>query len=856
MRAIALFLLFFCLTISTLRSQIIVNEFSNGTSGSKEFIELAVVGNPGDLVDIRNWIVDDHSGYFGCASGNGIAPGHIRFANIANWACVPAGSLILIYNASDPNTAITAANDYTDSNNDRVYILDIGGAGAYLEANTGLPSSGSCNTFTGPYSPASGWNAIALGNGADVAQTVDPNNTASAFHAAGYGGISGPTPAIYFSGSGSGKNFSFVNTVNNDYNSMANWSSGSAATNDTPGAPNNTANANWLNSFQASTTVNTTSGCAPLAVNFTTSNTTAGNTYTWNFGDGNSASTATANHTYTSSGTFNAVLTITTPAGCSFTETTVITVSPGGAISAPALNDVCENEPAFTLPQGTPAGGNWSGNGVSGNVFNPAIATVGTHTLTYSITGACGGNDATTITVNASPTANFTMAATNFCETNTAVNLTSGTPAGGNYIGNGISGNSFTPSLAGVGTHALGYVVTQNGCSDTAYQNVTVSSTPVIAWNLPDTACTNAGPLFIGGAQPTGGQYSVNGVAIAGDSYDFSSLPVNSTAIVEYSVANGTCSANDQQNIYVNAVPTVTITASNDTILCKNEPITLLANGTSNVVWSTGATLGSISPTQSGTFWVRSENSCGIASDTQLVEFIDLPTLDLNIGDTSLCQGDEILLKASFTGNLTWNHTTFSPDSFWVNVPNAYIATASNSCGSVTDTAYIAFEQAQVEIDILNQSDLSVDFEAVPTNYRDYTWLIEGNSINAFAFHQHQFAEFGTHPVIVRAETDNGCLAFDTILVELNDRLENLFIPNVFTPNGDGLNDYFQVVGTEAQKFHAAIFNRWGTEIASWDDLTGSWDGTLDGTDCAEGTYILRVVHDEKNFIKTITLLR
>lgn len=855
MRILVLYLLFSFFSFSVANAQLIVNEFSNGPSGSKEYIELAVVGNPGDLIDIRNWIVDDHSGFYGCASGNGIAQGHLRFSNHSNWACVPAGSLILIYNSSDINPAITLANDYTDSNNDGIYVLDIG-AGTYLESNTSIPNSNTCNTFGGPYNPSSNWSAIALGNGADVALTVDPNNTTSAFHAVGYGGISGPNPSVYFSGSGSGKNYSFLNLTNDNYSLQANWQSGAATTQDTPGAPNNTANANWLNSLSLTASSDTAQGCAPLLVNFSTNNSNPTNTFSWDFGDGNSGSGASVAHTYTTAGNFTAILTITSPAGCTTSKTVSIAVSASGAVTAPSLTDRCENELAFNLPQGSPAGGTWSGNGVVNNSFDPSIAGVGTHTLTYSISGACGGNDQSSITVQPTPTASFNLLNNSFCENDPVVSLSSGSPAGGMYFGTAVNGNTFSPSTAGAGNFDIGYAVDQNGCSDTAYQSISVDMVPSITWTVTDTFCSNDGMVFIGGAQPSGGVYSASGMNLLNDSLDLSNYTVGSNLLLEYTASNGNCIATEQYTSFIDEGPAAQIVSNNDTILCNGESITLVANGNGNFLWSTGSTNNFIEPTNSGIYWVESSNHCGTAADTQSIEFLESPSLTLNMNDTTICEGDSVLLIATYTGDLVWSPDAFTTDSIWVSSSSTIIATSTNSCGNSSDTAQINVDLSSVEINPLDQTELSVELVAVPSNFDAYNWYVDGSVFSGFEFLQYTFSDFDNYPVVLEVESSNGCKAYDTLILDLKDNTDKIFIPNVFTPNSDGLNDYFRIVGTQPQKFHAAVFNRWGEELSSWNNIDQFWDGTYNGSPCADGSYVLRVVYDERKFIKTITLLR
>ena len=81
--------------------------------------------------------------------------------------------------------------------------------------------------------------------------------------------------------------------------------------------------------------------------------------------------------------------------------------------------------------------------------------------------------------------------------------------------------------------------------------------------------------------------------------------------------------------------------------------------------------------------------------------------------------------------------------------------------------------------------------------------------------------------------------AADTIMtIEVNDCSSRLLIPNVFTPNGDGANDFFTVDSENLIGLEMDIYNRWGQMLYSWDNIKGAWDGrTSAGNEVPEGTY-------------------
>lgn len=89
------------------------------------------------------------------------------------------------------------------------------------------------------------------------------------------------------------------------------------------------------------------------------------------------------------------------------------------------------------------------------------------------------------------------------------------------------------------------------------------------------------------------------------------------------------------------------------------------------------------------------------------------------------------------------------------------------------------------------------------------------------------------------AKVDNFCLSIDTFCVELPE----FSMPNVFTPNGDGVNDIFKPIKFKGMKEgKMIILNRWGNTVFETNDITNGWDGTHNSTPCTEGVYYWKVV--------------
>ena len=77
-----------------------------------------------------------------------------------------------------------------------------------------------------------------------------------------------------------------------------------------------------------------------------------------------------------------------------------------------------------------------------------------------------------------------------------------------------------------------------------------------------------------------------------------------------------------------------------------------------------------------------------------------------------------------------------------------------------------------------------------------------------------------------------------------------LFIPDTFTPNGDGRNDIFKVIGENIKEFEGMIFNRWGELVYKWNDVNGLWDGLHKGYAILDGIYVYKITATGSDGVK------
>ena len=141
---------------------------------------------------------------------------------------------------------------------------------------------------------------------------------------------------------------------------------------------------------------------------------------------------------------------------------------------------------------------------------------------------------------------------------------------------------------------------------------------------------------------------------------------------------------------------------------------------------------------------------------------------------------------------------------------------------------------------IRRSAPLEVEFKANALNTEYYKWTLYQGSEEFLtrneAQHKYNFQQPGNYRASLEMTNSHGCSCqsedFDISVSE-----SMLVVPNVFTPNGDGVHDEFRVVYRSLKEFHCWIYNRWGHLVYKWDDPAKGWDGTIHGRPAAAGAY-------------------
>lgn len=209
-------------------------------------------------------------------------------------------------------------------------------------------------------------------------------------------------------------------------------------------------------------------------------------------------------------------------------------------------NNFCRNSIPFQLTA-LPEGGTFSGPGVVGDMFDPALAGVGTHTISYTTTNECGTftADRNIQVMNSNTNINFNLPSL-FCVTDPDTAFVPN-PRCGQFFGNGIVNTGvcnlggtynqrpvFSPAVAGVGTHIITYdPPAGQGCTGSMLVTVIGDGYEPTISGLNPQYCANAGNVTLSGF-PTGGVFA--GPGISGNTFSPSNAGVG-TQNITYTIA-------------------------------------------------------------------------------------------------------------------------------------------------------------------------------------------------------------------------------------------------------------------------------------------------------------------------------
>ncbi len=252
----------------------------------------------------------------------------------------------------------------------------------------------------------------------------------------------------------------------------------------------------------------------------------------------------------------------------------------------------CVDAQPFML-YGSPAGGSFSGVGVSGGMFYPAVAGVGTHAVTYTYTDpqtGCTCVSTDNIVVINLPNVSFTGLVGPYCINSAPVTMI-GSPVGGVFSGPGVTGNTFNPATAGVGTHIVTYAYSAGVCSNTAKDTVIVRPLPLeMPMSGGGRVCEYTNQIVGMGNTQAGIEYTLYvdgnslGQTITGNgsamSFGSQSIP-GAYTVYAYDPITG-CGKFMASSVSISWIPLPTVSINGGGTYCSGDPVNITFNFTGN----------------------------------------------------------------------------------------------------------------------------------------------------------------------------------------------------------------------------------------------------------------------------------
>lgn len=399
----------------------------------------------------------------------------------------------------------------------------------------------------------------------------------------------------------------------------------------------------------------------------------------------------------------------------------------------------------------------------------------------------------------------------------------------------GVSGNDF----------AIDDINFSPICYETDTIVVTSITPPVITATQNDSICAGELSNIIASSTNPNLTYTWNPGSISG-----STLAVSPSSSTFYSVTamspEGCISNLISRLVYVSPAPTVNLQAA-DTI-CEGEQITVTATTTGSGLsysWTpnlSSSTVLNATPTASTSYSIIVENSVG-CKEYDTIQVNVIPILSVQItGDLELCEGENTILTAS--GNLpamTFNWSTAETTSQINAAPSlstTYLVSGSYfNCPVAIDSVLVEVYEVptlQASEGVVICPGEEVALSAV-SSVSGSTLFWSPMNISG----SNQTIIFNESTIVYVSANNHGCISeLDSVMIDVSGACF-VEVPNVFTPNADGSNDWFTLVSYEGiQTLNCSIVNRWGNTIRSFDTPNFAWDGRDNGgLELEEGVY-------------------
>lgn len=272
-----------------------------------------------------------------------------------------------------------------------------------------------------------------------------------------------------------------------------------------------------------------------------------------------------------------------------------------------------------------------------------------------------------------------------------------------------------------------------------------------------------------------------------------------------------------------------------DTSFCSNEIKVLDGGRSADYLWDDGSTDSIRIINTAGTYWLKLSNMCGYDYDTvEVLNIYSSPIVSLG-PDTTLCNGDSLLLDAGNDSLISiWQYNDTS--RFYVAKYAGQIQLEKIDSNGCSDSASFTLSIDDPPfIDLGPDTTICIGYDLIFNGSTKgfYLWQ-DGSSDTSYRV---------TSPGIYYVQISNACgEVSDSCEVLYEDCRQIIWVPNAFTPNNDGVNDYFTpYLENVLLDYHLYIFNRWGKLVFETDNLHRGWNGYYKGKPAETDSYTWRI---------------
>ncbi|MES2764143.1 MAG: choice-of-anchor L domain-containing protein [Bacteroidota bacterium] len=552
---------------------------------------------------------------------------------------------------------------------------------------------------------------------------------------------------------------------------------------------------------------------------------------------------------------------------CTAQAVATVSVSPTLTVTiTPSNTNICTGS-GTTLTAGGATNYVWSTGSAA-----PSIAVTPTTTTVYTLVGTNGicTNSATAIVNVISVTTTVSASSPYYCLGVSPVSLTGNGATTYTWTGSALSSTTGSLVAATPSTTSV-YTVTgeTSGCTSTQTISLTVPPVSTI------TASANNTVICVGG---TGSTLTANGASTYTWSPGFATtqtLSVNPATTTSYTVAGQTA----QGCFEVPAVVTVSVLPSVNPVLVASSPTVCLtksvtisspplpgltytwqptnaisgANNTSSIV--------AVPPTSATVIYtVIVSNGVCSGSDTIQLKIFTAPNLNnfTTLNNDTVCVGGCVTFSANSTGSMPityqWYYESgvgtssvgIAPEACYPSAGTfSVMSIATNVCGNDTmvKTGFVTVYDMPI---LIVHGDTTINIgetaEVFASGGLSYSWSSQPVDPNMACptCSNTVVQPTVTTQYIVVASNSPYCKVQDTVTVVVDINCGDFFVPNVFSPNDDGLNDVINVHGRCISTYNLQIFSRWGEKVFETTTQESSWDGSFRGKKMDTGVFVYK----------------